>query len=137
MFKLSQEDYQKILNHAIHNLPEEACGLITGTDENGIRTASRVYLLENKDHSAEHFTISPEDQLQVLLDSRKNGEKVIGTWHSHPSTPSRMSQEDIRLARDENRSYLILSLMEKTSVIHAFRMKNGQVFNEELQIIKE
>lgn len=137
MFKLKEEDYQIILNHAIHHLPEEACGLITGKDENDIRTASRVYLLENKDHSAEHFTISPEDQLQVLLESRKNHEEVIGTWHSHPSTPSRMSLEDIRLAKDENRSYLILSLMEQTPVLHAFRMHNGQVSNEEIQIIKE
>lgn len=137
MFELKETDYQKILNHARANLPEEACGLITGQTENHVRKAEKVYLLENRDHSSEHFTLAPEDQLQVLTEARKAGQEVIGVWHSHPSTPSRMSQEDIRLAKDESRSYLILSLAEKEPVLHSFRMKDGSVENEELRIIKE
>ena len=137
MFKLKKKDYEKILNHAKKNLPEEACGLITGIRKSHVSTAEEVWLLENTDHSPEHFTISPEDQLKVLMEARKKGQQVIAVWHSHPSTPSRMSEEDIRLARDEERSYLILSLAEKESVLHAFRMHNGDVQNEELQITEE
>lgn len=137
MFELKESDYEKILNHARTNLPEEACGLITGVTENEVNKAKKVYLLENTDHSAEHFNISAQDQLQVLMKARGEGLKVIGVWHSHPSTPSRMSKEDIRLARDESRSYLILSLAEKEPVFHAFRMKDGQVEKEELRIVKE
>lgn len=31
MIKLSKSDYNKILDHAIKDLPDEACGLIAGT----------------------------------------------------------------------------------------------------------
>ena len=137
MFELKQKDYEEILNHAEKNLPEEACGLITGITEGNVRKAEEVDLLENMDHSSEHFTIAPEDQLKVLRKAREKGQKVIAVWHSHPATPSRMSQEDIRLARDESRSYLILSLAGKEPVLHAFRMRDGKVQNEELKIIQE
>lgn len=137
MFELKQKDYEKILDHARKNLPEEACGLITGVRKNQISTADEVYLLENSDHSAEHFTISPEDQLKVLKQAREKGQDVIAVWHSHPATPSRMSDEDIRLARDESRSYLILSLADSEPVLHSFRMQDGKVQKEELKIIQE
>lgn len=35
MIKLTKSDFEKILAHAVKKLPDEACGLIAGTVEDG------------------------------------------------------------------------------------------------------
>lgn len=136
MFQINENDYASMLEWAQQHAPQEACGLLTGQEDGETRIAEKLYLLDNTDHSAEHFSLSPSDQLKVLLEARQEGRKVIGVWHSHPATPSRMSEEDIRLARDESRSYLILSLAEDQPVLHSFRMKDGIPEKEEIEITK-
>ena len=65
---------------------------------------------ENADHMAEHFTISPREQLKVLKEARSSGMEILGNWHSHPETPARPSEEDLRLAQDPSAIYCIISL---------------------------
>ena len=68
----------------------------------------KVYLLTNIDHSNEHFTLDPKEQLAAVKDMRANGLMPLGNWHSHPESPSRPSEEDKRLAYDSKASYMIL-----------------------------
>lgn len=88
MIKLSKSDYEKILAHAEKELPNEACGLIAGIVENGDKTIKEVYLLTNIDHSNEHFTLDPKEQLATIKDMRSKGYAPLGNWHSHPESPS-------------------------------------------------
>ena len=138
---IRQSDFDKILEHALNVRPEEACGLIAGEDEeDGIRRISKVYILTNTDHTNEHFTIDPKEQLAAIKDMRADGIKPLGNWHSHPESPSRPSEEDKKLANDSKASYLILSLMEEGKpVLNAFHIEsqNGEkiVRKEELSIV--
>ena len=132
---LKKADYDKMVAHAKANLPEEACGLIAGHDEDSVRVIEKVYLIENVDHTNEHFTITPKAQLEAIKNMRQNGLKPLGNWHSHPESPSRSSQEDIRLAYDSSASYLILSLMNEEPVLYSFHVENGQSTKEDLNII--
>ena len=124
---ISREEFDKIYQHALSEKPNEACGLIAGTDlEDGTRRIRKVYLLTNTDHTNEHFSIDPREQLKAVRDMRENGLQPLGNWHSHPETPSRPSEEDKRLANDRKASYLILSLAEKDHpVLNAFHIENG------------
>ena len=136
---LKKDDYKKMLEHARELAPEEACGLIAGTEareESGIvRTVHKVYFLTNTDHSEEHFSLDPKEQLAAVKDMRESGWKPLGNWHSHPASPSRSTEEDIRLAFDKNASYLILSLMDKDNpVLHSFHVEDGISTQEELEI---
>ena len=135
---LPKEEYQKLISHAIACLPEEACGLIAGRiGENG-KYVEKVYLLPNVDHSSEHFTISPQDQLHAIRDMRRSGLQLLGNWHSHPQTPSRPSEEDKRLAYDPSASYLILSLAEREPVLRSFSISgNGATVQEKLAVEEE
>ena len=136
MIKLTKSDLKKILAHAVKELPDEACGLIAGTVEGGDKEIKKVYLLTNIDHSNEHFSLDPKEQLEAIKDMRKNGLEPLGNWHSHPETPARPSKEDIRLAFDSEASYLIMSLMDQENpVIHAFRVREGQVSKDEIVTI--
>lgn len=136
MVKISRVDFERIVAYARSKLPEEACGLIAGSiDKEGARVVERVFFLENVDHSHEHFTIAPQAQLNAILEVRAAGLRLLGNWHSHPETPSRPSQEDIRLAADPQASYLILSLMdEKQPVLRAFRVQKGEARRDDLYI---
>lgn len=137
MITLKKSDYETIIAHARENLPEEACGLIAGKEIDGIKHIEEVYLLENTDHSREHFNISPQDQLKAIKDMRSKGLIPLGNWHSHPESPSRPSEEDKRLFFDSKARYLILSLMEEENpVLNAFIVKNHtDVSKDPLQII--
>ena len=66
-----------------------------------------------------------------------NGLKPLGNWHSHPSSPSRPSQEDIKLAFDSNASYMIISFMAENPVLNSFHIENGQVEKEDLRIYSD
>ena len=129
MIKLTKSDFEKILAHAVKELPNEACGLIAGTVEDGDKEIKKVYLLTNIDHSNEHFSLDPKEQLEAIKDV------PLGNWHSHPESPSRPSEEDKRLAFDSKASYMILSLMDRENpVLNSFKITGDTAEKEELVI---
>ena len=132
--QMRQSDYALLLSEAKKQEPNEACGLLAGVDEGNLRSIQKVYILENLDHSPEHFSLDPKEQLAAVLDMRKNGWKPLGNWHSHPATPSRPSEEDKRLAFDKSATYMILSLAEAEPVLNAFHIENGESRKEDLKI---
>lgn len=135
MIKLSRSDYEKILAHAEKELPNEACGLIAGVIEGSDKLIKKVYLLTNTDHSNEHFSMDPKEQLAAIKDMRANGLVLLGNWHSHPESPSRPSEEDKRLAYDSKASYMILSLMDRSApVLNSFYISGADSEKEQLDI---
>lgn len=137
MITLKKSDYEKIVAYAKENLPEEACGLLGGIEDNGIKRIEEVYLLTNIDHSNEHFSMEPKEQLAAVKDMRQKGYKLLGNWHSHPESPSRPSEEDKRLAYDPNIDYLILSLLDRENpMLNAFLVTDHtDVEKDELVIV--
>lgn len=138
MLQIRKSDYQKILEHAVKELPNEACGLIAGVVEDSVKAVKEVYLLTNVDASSEHFSMDPKEQLNAIKDMRVKGYRQFGNWHSHPESPSRPSEEDKRLAHDSAADYLILSLMDaENPVLNAFLIEGHRdVSKEEIQYIE-
>ena len=89
---LKRSDFNKIYEHALAERPDEACGLVAGTEADGVKKIEKVYLLTNIDHTNEHFSIDPREQLASIKDMRANGLVPLGNWHSHPESPSRPSE---------------------------------------------
>ena len=135
MIKLSSDDFETIVSHARAKLPNEACGLIAGRIDGDDKTILKIYLLTNVDHSPEHFSLDPKEQLAAVKDMRQNGYVPLGNWHSHPETPSRPSDEDKRLAYDSKASYMILSLMDNENpVLNSFKINGTEAVKEEIVI---
>lgn len=137
IIRLDKDDFNELCEYARKHLPEEACGLIAGTEEDGDRLIKKVYYLENVDHASDHFTLDPRQQMEAIKDMRALGLKPLGNWHSHPESPSRPSAEDIKLAYDSKASYMILSLMTNEAVLNSFHIEEGQSIKEDLRIISE
>lgn len=85
---IRRNDYDRIVEYALKERPNEACGLIAGTDrDDGIREIKKVYLLTNIDHTNEHFSIDPKEQLKSIKDMRANGLSLLATGIRIPRAP--------------------------------------------------
>ena len=136
MIIITKEQYKSIVTHAKDKLPNEDCGLLGGVIEDNKKIVKKIYFLTNIDKSPEHFSMEPKEQFAAVKDMRNNGWILLGNFHSHPASPSRMSEEDKRLAFDTKMSYLILSLAEVEPVLNSFNIdKEHNVTKEELNIL--
>ncbi len=129
--KIKREIFDGLIKHAQNDLPLEACGYLGEKD--GIITEQIP--LRNVDMSGTHFTFEPAEQFDAIRVLRDKGLSVAAVYHSHPLTPSRPSQEDIRLAHDPHISYVIISLKDESPVVRSFGIKKKRVTVEELVII--
>jgi proteasome lid subunit RPN8/RPN11 len=127
---ITQQAWQQIIDHAREDAPIEACGYLAAA-EGVIVEAIR---LRNVDASKEHFSFDPAEQFAVVRSIRKSGRALLGVYHSHPASPARPSQEDIRLAFDAGLSYVIVSLAESDPVMRSFRIRSGETEPEEIEI---
>lgn len=130
MIEIPQHIIDAIIKQAYNELPDEACGLLTG-EGNSVR---KQYALTNTDHSPEHFSFDPKEQFAVLKEARKDNLQIIANYHSHPATAAR-PEEDIRLAYDPDITYIIVSLAEADPVIKAFSIRECMVQPVEIKII--
>ncbi len=108
MIKIPENIFKKIIEHSKNDYPIEACGYLVGINENVID----IIKMRNIDESKEHFTFDPKEQFQAVKYARSKGANLIAVYHSHPNSPARMSNEDIRLANDTSIKYLIYSVSE-------------------------
>lgn len=137
MIILKEEQIQDLFAYCREGLPNESCGLLAGIIENGVKTVTQIYYLQNIDHSTDHFSMDVKEQFKVISQIRKNNLQLIGNFHSHPSTPSRPSAEDIRLAFDPNLSYVIISLQDRENpVINSFNIKGNLADKDQLQVVE-
>jgi len=131
MLKMKKDVYDKMIIHAKEGFPLEVCGYLGKKD--GI--VSRIRQMKNIDESNQHFTFDPAEQFKAIKEFRKDDYKAAVVYHSHPETPSRPSEEDIRLAYDPNVSYIIVSLADSTPIVKSFRIENMNVTIEEIKVV--
>jgi [CysO sulfur-carrier protein]-S-L-cysteine hydrolase len=104
--------------------PIEQCGLLIGVAAER-RIVSQVQVT-NVDQSEDHFTMSPAERLEVEKSLRGGETAVVGGWHSHPFSPARPSDEDVKLSDDESLVYGLASVMEDSKIpFNLFRIQNG------------
>ena len=133
MLKIKQDIIDKIVAHGRIEAPLEACGYLAQKD--GL--VCKHFELTNIDKSPVHFSMDPAEQFATLKDCRNQGLKICAVYHSHPETPARPSDEDIKLAYDPALSYVIVSLAETKPTIKSFIIQKGIVEPEPLEIIND
>jgi proteasome lid subunit RPN8/RPN11 len=124
---------QELIRHAQSEAPVEACGYLA--EKGDVVTAQ--FRMKNVDASSEHFSFDPAEQFAVVRQMRTAGERLRAVYHSHPASPGRPSLEDIRLAYDPSLSYVIISLAAARPDVKSYRIRDGQVAAEPLNIIED
>lgn len=124
--------YDAMLAAARDCAPLEACGLCGGKDNR----IERFYPLTNADTSGEHYTMLPREQFAAVKAMRAAGQEMLAIWHSHPETPARMSDEDLRLAYTPGVVYLILSLLDPGNPsLRGFLVGDNRIEETEVHIV--
>ena len=131
MLKIKQNIIDRIVAQGRTEAPFEACGYLAEKD--GV--VCKHFELSNIDKSPVHFSMDPVEQFAAFRECRNQGLQIRAVYHSHPETPARPSDEDIKLAYDPSLSYVIVSLAEAEPSIKSFTIKKGVVVAEPLKII--
>ncbi|KAB0666198.1 M67 family metallopeptidase [Oryzomonas japonica] len=133
MLKIPDSIHDDLIAHAREGFPLEVCGILGGTGD----TVSAIYRMTNTDASNEHFMMEPREQFSVVKDLRAKGLSMLAIYHSHPETPARPSQEDIKLALTPLVSYVIISLANPTKpAVKSYKIHDGNVEPEPIETIK-
>ncbi len=132
MIRIPTDIHADLIAHAQEGFPLEVCGILGGTGD----TVSVHYRMTNTDASNEHFMMDPKEQFAVVKDLRAKGLTMLGIYHSHPETPARPSEEDIRLALTPEVSYLIISLAFAAAPdLKSYKINGGVVEREEVVVV--
>lgn len=134
MIYLKQSVLDEITLQGKEELPNECCGFLAG-----LKHKDDIFILERKplrniDNSPEHFSMDPKEQFEKVKEIRNENLILLGNYHSHPESPARPSEEDKRLAYDENAIYGIISYFNNIE-LKLFNIKKGEVTVLEYQII--
>lgn len=119
--KIRQQVLDRIVAHAVEDLPNECCGLLIGSAEM-VEDAARA---RNAKQSRTKFQVEPADHFAAIRRARAAGFQVIGAYHSHPSGPSGPSETDRARLTDPTMVHIIVSLAHGTRTVRAFRLAGG------------
>ena len=116
--------YAQLLAQAQRLAPLEACGILSGRGH----CVHSYYEMTNADQSRTHYSMVPAEQFRVIKAIRAAQQEMLGIFHSHPDTPARPSEEDIRLALTPDVAYVIVSLQaQERPVIRGFLIEDARV----------
>ena len=131
MLTLKKELFKRITEHAIREFPNEACGILSGSQGR----VEKVYEMTNTDKSPQTFFMDAKEQLKVMKEIRGSGEEMIGIYHSHVASLAYPSSHDVELALYPEASYVIISIKDKKNPsVRSFKIVEGKITEEELEI---
>ena len=131
----------EMVKHAIEDLPNECCGIITGKDG----AAARLYRCRNAEASPFRYNIDPRDILKVERDMDEQGQEVLVIYHSHVASDAYPSPTDVRLSQWPGTHpptdlypgayYVLVSLKDRDNPsVRAYSIHAGEVTEVDLAL---
>jgi [CysO sulfur-carrier protein]-S-L-cysteine hydrolase len=129
---LEREYVDEMIAHAREDVPNEACGIIAGKDGR----ATKLYRAINAEASPYRYSVDTRDLLRIHKEVDANDWDFLVIYHSHTHTEAYPSPTDVRLAAWPEAYYVLVSLEDEAKpVVRAFRIHNGEVKEEDLEIV--
>ena len=96
MLILSEEHRDAIRAHGEQGYPEEICGFLIGQAAADVKAVITLLPIENirEENRARRFEISPDDFYRADRAARRDGQAILGFYHSHPDHPAIPSEYD-------------------------------------------
>lgn len=101
MIVLSAAHRAAIARHAVAEHPEECCGLLLGSFDEGRKVVRELLPISNAREAEarrNRFLIGPMEMLRGEREARAQGLDIVGIYHSHPDVPPVPSQFDLEHA---------------------------------------
>lgn len=136
MLQLPRACYRDILDHCRQAYPKEACGLLAAGPGTG--AVAQVYPMTNTEDSPIGYAMDPREQLLVEKQMRRQGQRMIGIYHSHTATEAYPSPVDVRLALSPDLSYTLVSLKDQAApVLKSYRIDGVRIEPEPVTILED
>jgi proteasome lid subunit RPN8/RPN11 len=87
----------RLLDHAVRELPNEACALLGGDAMTG--TVRTLHPARNMMASPYRYEVDPRDLVEIVHRIEGEGDDLVAIFHSHPGGPAVPSPTDVRDAR--------------------------------------
>ncbi|MCL5027213.1 MAG: M67 family metallopeptidase [Chloroflexi bacterium] len=132
--RLRETMVNEIIAHAQQGAPEEVVGILAGS--NG--RVEKLYRATNvAKNPRQQYLMDSREQLRIMREIESHGWDMVGIYHSHPESPARPSQTDIKLAGYPDAVYVIVSLKDRQKpVMRAFHIEDNNIREEELAVEK-
>lgn len=125
-----------LLAHARAEVPNEACGLLSGSLAGG--EATNFHPARNAEASPLRYNVHPDDLVRIIFAIEDAGEDLVAIFHSHTRSPAIPSATDRREAMYPDAFYLLASLSDPDAAperaLRAWRIHGGQSFEVPLTI---
>jgi [CysO sulfur-carrier protein]-S-L-cysteine hydrolase len=122
---------EAIFVQAQNENPLECCGLLAGKGNQ----ITHHYQIKNSDQSPTTYLMDPREQFWAFGNMRHNHLELLAIYHSHTHTPAYPSATDIRLAFYPQSYYLIITLMNGSPQMRAFKILNETVAEESFNVV--
>jgi [CysO sulfur-carrier protein]-S-L-cysteine hydrolase len=128
---------REMLAHALGELPNEGCGLLSGDLSRG--RVTRYHPARNAEASPLRYNVHPEDLVAIVYAIEAAGEDLVAIFHSHTRTAAVPSPMDRRNAQYPGVFYVVATLSDPqaapASALRAWRIHGGHSFEVPLRIV--
>ncbi len=96
MITLDAKTLEAIREHGRQAYPEECCGALLGTADDGSARVARIARMENarREQRRRRYVIEPLEYVRVERQADAESLSVLGFYHSHPDHPAVPSEYD-------------------------------------------
>ncbi|MFZ8999074.1 MAG: Mov34/MPN/PAD-1 family protein [Ilumatobacteraceae bacterium] len=133
MLRLSRASFDAICDLAFREYPLEMCGLIAGPADSD--AAEVFHPCRNAAQSAKVYTVDPKDFLRAERAADDADLEIIGVVHSHTHSEPYPSPTDIAQAPDPTWHYVIVGLKRDAPEVRSYRIVDGSVTEEEVELV--
>jgi proteasome lid subunit RPN8/RPN11 len=98
MIRIESEPWTAMVAHARSTYPNECCGAMLGSIEDGEKTVQAAVRLDNAwaGEQARYYQLRSEDLLAADKAARERNMSLIGIYHSHPDCGAYFSETDLK-----------------------------------------
>ncbi len=128
--RIARRLYDDMVAHARADAPNECCGMIASRDGQAVM----IYRAENAAASPLRYEIDGAEQYRIQMAIDDQGLDLGAIYHSHTRSAPYPSQTDINLAFYPDALYVIVGLAGEEAEVKAYRIRDGQVSDAELQV---
>tara|TARA_Y100001970_G_C14144545_1_gene809100 strand:+ start:676 stop:1089 length:414 start_codon:yes stop_codon:yes gene_type:complete len=136
MLSIQSDIRDKIIQHALDEKPNEACGLFAASK--GENNVQYFFPMRNVAQSDLIYQLDPKEMIEVEQKADELDIQIIGVMHSHTASEAYPSATDVRDATQFDPfglwHYIIVSLEHEEPTIRSFRIINEVITEEELKL---
>jgi proteasome lid subunit RPN8/RPN11 len=140
--KITKSVWEQLRRHGEETYPHECCGVMLGQmDRPELKSVDTVVPCVNQRTDSLHnrYSIDPRELIRIQREAQKQGQDIVGFYHSHPDHPARWSATDLEEAHWAGCSYVITSVnggkaIETNSFLLVVSGKAKSMESEEIHV---